>query len=143
MNDTLVTQIPELNGIDHFHLYVTNKQEAVDWYQEFLGFKPVKELEFWNDINGPLTIQDASGTIHLALFNRTNQPPSTSIAFKTSGENFLQWQQYLQAKGLTLRIADHQVSWSLYFKDPDNNSHEITSWEHQWITDMKILDQDY
>jgi len=44
---------------------------------------------------------------------------------------------YLEEKGLSLRIADHQASWSLYFKDPDENMHEITSYEHDWITKRK------
>jgi catechol 2,3-dioxygenase len=136
VNRTVMT--PSLNGIDHFHLYVKDKVKSVKWYQEYLGFKVVTALEFWNDEKGPLTIEDESG-IHLALFTRTNQAPSTSIAFKTTGEDFLLWQKHLEQKGLSLRIADHQASWSIYFKDPDENMHEITSYEHDWITANRCI----
>jgi catechol-2,3-dioxygenase len=137
MNNT--TMAPALNGIDHFHLYVVDKLKSMKWYQEFLGFKAVTALEFWNDENGPLTIEDSSG-IHLALFTRTNQPPSTSIAFKTNGEGFLLWHKYLVEKGLSVRIADHKTSWSIYFKDPDDNMHEITSYEYEWISSNKATE---
>jgi sugar lactone lactonase YvrE len=30
----------------------------------------------------------------------------------------------------TGRLEDHQVSWSLYFSDPDGNPYEITSYEY-------------
>ena len=63
---------PILNGIDHFHLYVTDKQKALGWYQSVLGFNVVESLNLWNDDKGPLTIEDQSQTIHLALFTKTN-----------------------------------------------------------------------
>jgi catechol-2,3-dioxygenase len=138
MNNTIKSMMPTLNGIDHFHLYVADKMKAMKWYQNFLGFKVVTALEFWSDKTGPLTIEDDSG-IHLALFTRSNQAPSSSIAFNTTGKGFLLWKKYLEQKGLSLRIADHQVSWSMYFKDPDENMHEITSYEHDWIT-TKLLE---
>jgi catechol 2,3-dioxygenase-like lactoylglutathione lyase family enzyme len=82
--------IPKLTGIDHVHVYVHDREQAGVWYQEMLGFQVSKAFEFWaEDANGPLTIEDASGTIHLALFTRSVFEPSTAIAFNTSGAEFL------------------------------------------------------
>lgn len=128
-------QIPALTGIDHFHLYVENKQTALKWYKEILGFRAVDAFADWNTERGPLTIEDSSGTIHLALFTRDKQPPVTSIAFKASGEQFLLWQAHFAQHQIKLRVADHQLTWSMYFKDPDGNMHEITTDEHQYVTD--------
>ncbi|MGX5203428.1 VOC family protein [Aliikangiella sp. IMCC44632] len=60
----------KFTGIDHFHLYVDDKQKAVKWYQQVLGFKVVDSLQFLLPNAGPLTIADESKTIHLALFTR-------------------------------------------------------------------------
>jgi len=126
---------PKLMGIDHFHLYVTDKRQAARWYKEILGFETVQSMLSWDVENGPLTIEDPSGEIHLALFTRKNQQPSTSIAFKTSGEEFLRWANYLKSNDLKLRIADHQIAWSIYFKDLDENMHEITTYDYQMVSE--------
>ncbi len=128
--------LPKLNGIDHIHLYVANKQRAADWYNAVLGFNVVESLKLWNKENGPLTIEDELGIIHLALFTRKEQQPSTAIAFKATGEEFLNWKKHLTEQKLTLRIANHQVAWSLYFKDPDNNMHEITTYDYQMVANQ-------
>jgi hypothetical protein len=99
-----------------------------------LGFQVSKAFEFWaEDANGPLTIEDASGTIHLALFTRSVFEPSTAIAFNTSGAEFLKWKTYLEDKHVLKRCSDHDASWSLYFYDLDNNMHEITSYDYLHI----------
>jgi catechol 2,3-dioxygenase-like lactoylglutathione lyase family enzyme len=126
--------IPRLNGIDHVHVYVHDRDKAAAWYQEVLGFRVSKAFEFWaEDANGPLTIEDASVTIHLALFARSVFEPSTAIAFNTRGTDFLKWKTYLEDKQLLKRCSDHDASWSLYFHDLDNNMHEITSYDYLHI----------
>ncbi len=127
--------IPRLNGIDHIHLYVGDKNAVAAWYQEILGFKIHPKFKVWNNKNGPMTLEDSSGTIHLALFTRSNQPPIISLAFNTSGIEFLRWVDFLKLHGLKLRITDHQISWSMYFKDPDENMHEITTMDHEWVSE--------
>jgi catechol-2,3-dioxygenase len=37
--------------------------------------------------------------------------------------------------GLEVRVADHELAWSLYFQDPDGNTHEITSYDHEFVAD--------
>lgn len=125
---------PKLSGIDHIHLYVPNREEAAEWYKNTLGFTIVESLRFWaeND-QGPLTIADPTGKIHLALFQRQEYTPLTAIAFGADGKDFLQWKTYLEEQDLLDRLADHKVAWSLYFKDPYGNSHEITTYQHDYV----------
>ena len=47
--------MPELEKIDHVHVYATDRLEAEKWYEEVLGFSRVRELERWFMDGGPLT----------------------------------------------------------------------------------------
>jgi catechol 2,3-dioxygenase-like lactoylglutathione lyase family enzyme len=125
--------IPRLNGIDHVHVYVRNWQDAEAWYGRVLGFRRVEKFMSWAVKNGPLTLEDVSGTVHLALFERADSPGHSTIAFNAGGAEFLAWKKHLEKQGLELRTTDHRLAWSLYFSDPDNNLHEITSYDHDYI----------
>lgn len=124
---------PQFIGIDHVHLNVPRRDEAADWYQEVLGFRVVDKLLIWATASGPLTLEDSSGHIHLALFERTNATASSAIAFGADGEAFLHWHSHLQNHGLDIRISDHKISWSLYFRDPYDNLHEISTFDYATV----------
>jgi len=127
---------PKLNGLDHIHVYVSSREKAAEWYKKVLGFTVTKKLEVWaEDKNGPLTIEDSTGNIHLALFEVENPIPSAAIAFKANGKEFLDWKLYLEKENLLPGCVDHSLSWSLYFSDLDGNKHEITSYEYKYISE--------
>ena len=93
---------PTLNGIDHIHVYVANWADAEEWYQSVLGFKRVDALMVWAVDGGPLTLENAEGNVHLALFERDSHPDTSAIAFGASGEEFLAWKAHLEDHGLGL-----------------------------------------
>ena len=124
-----------LNGIDHVHLYVSSWAEAEEWYSRVLGFKRVDALMSWAVNNGPLTIGNESETIHLALFERDEHSNTSAIAFGASAEEFLEWKAHLEAQGLELRITDHKMAYSLYFSDPWDNLHEITTYDRDAVAE--------
>ena len=124
---------PKLNGIDHVHIYVADWGEAEDWYETVLGFKRVDALMAWAVKNGPLTLENPEGKIHLALFERDSLPDSSVIAFGASGEEFLAWKAHLEGHSLELRLTDHKLAYSLYFSDPWGNLHEITTNERDHV----------
>ena len=126
---------PKLDGIDHIHVYVSDRKEAAIWYEKNLGFKVNTEFEFWaENEQGPLTIEDDAGKIHLALFKTENLIPSTAIAFKTDSSGFLAWKLHLEEANLLLRCSDHTKAWSLYFNDLDGNMHEITTYDYDAVS---------
>ena len=91
----------------------------------------VPELERWAHDGGPLTIGNESGTVHLALFERPAEKSRSTIAFAVGARDLLEWRAHLQsALGHPIETEDHEVSWSLYFADPDGNPFEITSYEY-------------
>ncbi len=120
----------ELSGIDHIHVYVPDREAGAAWFRDLLGFEVEESLRAWAVEGGPLTIGDAAGRIHLALFERAEFVPSTAIAFGTDARNFLQWKQRLESRDLLARCTDHALAWSLYFFDPWKNMYEITTYEH-------------
>ena len=126
---------PKLNGIDHVHVYVHSWAEAEKWYQTVMGFKRVDALMPWAVKNGPLTVEDPEGNVHLAFFERDDNPDTSAIAFGTSGEEFLAWKSHLEGHDLELRVTDHKMAYSLYFSDPWGNLHEITTYERDYVAE--------
>jgi catechol-2,3-dioxygenase len=127
--------LPELDGIDHIHVYVSNREKAADWYEDVLGFRVSAPLAVWaRNEQGPLTIEDQSGKIHLALFKSNDFIPSTAIAFKTNAIEFLKWKLHLEKENILIRCTDHKIAWSVYFNDLDGNMHEITTYEYDHVT---------
>ena len=120
--------MPSLKSIDHVHVYVASWAEAEPWYRDVLGFTRMPELESWAVGGGPLTLANENGKVHLALFE-SDAPPASAIAFGASGEEFLAWKRHLEALEIELRVADHQLAWSMYFHDPFGNYHEITTYD--------------
>jgi len=124
---------PKLSGVDHLHVNVGNWSEAEEWYRSVLNFKRVDSLMAWAVKNGPLTIENPEGTVHLALFESDNPERTNVIAFGASGEEFLSWKTHLEKLGLELRVTDHKMAYSMYFNDPWKNNHEITTYEHDYV----------
>ena len=129
---------PAMRGIDHVHIYVGNWPEAEQWYLRILGFTRVEELSVWAVDGGPLTLKNKDGTVHVALFESEDTPPSSTIAFGATGEQFLIWMEHLREQELEFRPADHTLAWSIYFSDPFGNYHEITTYEHALVAKSKI-----
>jgi catechol 2,3-dioxygenase-like lactoylglutathione lyase family enzyme len=127
---------PAMIGFDHVHVYVPDRARAEVWYREVLGFSRVKEFEFWAPDGGPLFLKSATGNAHIALFERPAQACRSVIAFGVSAAAFMQWREHLSRAlhGAELTMDDHDVSWSLYFRDPDGNPYEITTYEHAAVS---------
>jgi hypothetical protein len=98
-------------GIDHIHVYVSDRKEAAIWYEKNMGLKVNPTFKFWAESEqGPLMIEDGAGNIHLALFKTENLIPSAAIAFKTDGSGFLAWKSHLEESNLLFRCNDHTKS---------------------------------
>jgi len=122
---------PKLKNIDHIHIFVADRQEALKWYRTVLGLKPVKNLLFWAK-TGPLTIGNEEGSIHIALFKGEPKENRSVVAFNTSGKEFINWHKKINdvADG-NIEVVDHSVSFSIYFQDPYENPYEITSYDYE------------
>ncbi len=126
---------PELERIDHIHVFVADRPAAEQWYRRVMGLERTEPLAFWAADGGPLTLGNASASIHLALFERPAAKCRSTIALGTTAEGLRDWRRHLAAElGRPVDLVDHQVSWSIYFEDPDGNPYEITTYEHEALT---------
>jgi catechol-2,3-dioxygenase len=53
------------------------------------------------------------------------------LAFRADMENFLAAQRELEKRGIKFGFEDHEISHSIYFRDPDGHQLEITTYDLQ------------
>ncbi|MBL9135514.1 MAG: VOC family protein [Verrucomicrobiales bacterium] len=122
-----------LDGLDHVALYVSDLARSERWYTETLGLRRV-HAEVW----GRQPVMLVAGRSGVALFQArspalTSPPPPavpgtmSHLAFHVAPSAFASWRTALAARNLDVEFQDHQVTQSLYFRDPDGHQLEITT----------------
>jgi catechol 2,3-dioxygenase-like lactoylglutathione lyase family enzyme len=124
----------QLDGIDHVALAVRDVEEAAKWYADVLGFEQRYE-GMWDGI--PTFI--GKGNTAIALFParggdskpaaRTGEIRMLHLAFRADRNGFLSAQEELKRRGIKFEFQDHEISRSIYFRDPDGHELEITTYE--------------
>ena len=124
----------KIEALDHIALSVRDVKHSARWYADVLGFKRLHE-DKWNGI--PVFV--GSGDAAIALFPASEEIGSTSadraavrtlhFAFRTDRENFSHAQDDLKKRAIPFEFEDHEVSHSIYFRDPDGHKIEITTYE--------------
>ena len=120
----------KLQNIDHIHVFVSDLPKALDWYNNVLGLKPSEEMVVLPE-SGPLMIRNNEENINIALFKGMPKNNRAVIAFKVSGEEFINCHNTInQSLAENLEVIDHDIQFSIYFEDPFGNPYEITSYEY-------------
>ena len=124
----------QLEGIDHVALAVSDVARAAQWYIDVLGFE-YRYKDVWDGV--PTFI--GKGTTAIALFPPRSSARSSStsqtairmlhLAFRADRKNFLAAQEELKRRGIEFEFQDHEISHSIYFRDPDGHQLEITTYE--------------
>lgn len=123
-----------LKRIDHVHVHVMNRAAAEKWYADVLGLQRVAELDQWATADGPLMVADDHQAVRLSLFERSTSGSHATIAFAVDAAGLIAWQTHLEVcLSSPPRLEDHQLSWSLYFSDPDGNPFEITTYDYEEV----------
>lgn len=86
-----------MEALDHVHVYVADRAKSARWYQDVLHMYPSPELVSQAEGRGPLTIQNTSGTVHLALFERPAQPCRSVVAIRVHGSAYKAWKTHLES----------------------------------------------
>ncbi len=130
----MLTAMFQHEGIDHVALTVRDVKRSAKWYGDVLGFEPQHE-EMWDGV--PVFI--GKGATALALFPAKPNARSTSssrdqigmlhFALRADRKNFSAAQDELKQRGIRFDFQDHEISHSIYFRDPDGHEVEITTYE--------------
>lgn len=132
-----MTTTPQLQQVDHIHVFVADRAAAEVFYAQVLGLTRVPRFAQWAVDGGPLFLANATDTVRLALFQARATPCRSTIALSASAEQFLAWRTHLATHlgDSPLRLEDHALSWSLYFTDPDGNPYEITTYDYPAVAE--------
>ncbi|MCG8326658.1 MAG: VOC family protein [Chitinophagales bacterium] len=122
----------ELDFLDHVAIRVKDLEVAADWYEKVLGLKRY-QLPEW----GPFPIFMLSHKTGIALFPANTAHPSIDpssknvkidhFAFNVNNENFEKAKKHYVELGLDFNIQDHHYFHSIYTKDPDGHTVELTT----------------
>jgi catechol 2,3-dioxygenase-like lactoylglutathione lyase family enzyme len=120
-----------LEQIDHVALRCASPEETMAWYVSTLGFERVF-AEHWSGV--PIFLR--LGSTFIALFprksadDRTAENAISHLAFRAASHaDFQSAQTELKSRGVSFEFQDHEVSHSIYFRDPDGFLLEITTYD--------------
>ena len=124
----------KIEALDHVALAVRDIERSARWYADVLGFKRQHE-EMWDGV--PIFVGNCAAAI--ALFPVRDKAGSTShdraavrtlhFDFRANRENFLRAQDELKKRAIPFDFQDHEISHSIYFRDPDGHQVEITTYQ--------------
>ena len=111
---------------------VRDVERSAQWYIDILGFKRLHQ-GMWDGV--PVFI--GKGNTALALFPVRERSTSSGnadvrmlhLAFRANRKNFVAAQEELKERGIRFEFEDHEISHSIYFRDPDGHKLEITTYE--------------
>lgn len=122
----------DLRRLDHVALSVTDLDRSVAWYRDVLGLRPLV-VDSWG--GEPVFVTSADRGFGLALFRADGEGGDPApvrllhVAFGVDRVGFAAAQETLRGRDIDFRFADHDISHSIYFRDPDGHQLEITTYD--------------
>lgn len=120
-----------LEQIDHVAVRCASPEATMEWYVSTLGFERVF-TEQWSDV--PIFLR--LGSTFIALFPQRNADDRAAenaishLAFRAASyADFQSAQAELKTRGISFEFQDHEVSHSIYFRDPNGFQLEITTYD--------------
>jgi catechol 2,3-dioxygenase len=137
MNSTNTTAFPSI-ALSHFELYVNDVASMEAFYSRFLGFVVTDRGA---GPSGMVFMSRNPGEHHQLVLNprqleSTSESPIDHISFRVDSlANLRLFHQSLAASSAPLQTVSHGTSWSIYFRDPENNRLELFT-DTPWHVDQ-------
>ena len=122
----------DINFLDHVAICVKDMEISIEWYARVLGLKKY-QLEKW----GEFLIFMLAGKTGVAIFPANSEHQKLNLesrnvkidhfAFNVSNQDFQKAQEYFKSIGESFQFKDHHYFHSIYLKDPDNHTVELTT----------------
>jgi catechol 2,3-dioxygenase-like lactoylglutathione lyase family enzyme len=113
-----------VEGLDHVAVAVGDQAASEAFYRDVLGLQR-EHADAWGDM--PVAVM--GGGSGMALFPSRGESGVRHVAFRVDGANFALAQEELRERGIEFEYADHDVSRSIYFSDPDGLQLELTTYD--------------
>ena len=122
----------EIEFLDHVAIRVADMEASAIWYEKVLGLKRY-QLPEWGDF--PIFLLSGKSGIALFPANTTDtilEPTSKNVkidhfAFNVTSENFEKAKKRYTELNLEFNIQDHHYFDSIYTKDLDGHTVELTT----------------
>jgi len=122
----------EIDFLDHVAIRVKDLEQSVSWYEKILALKKYK-LKEWGD--SPIFMLSKKCGVALFPANPEDDflnPNSKNIkidhfAFNVNKENFEKAKKKFLNLGVDFEVQDHFYFDSIYLKDPDGHTVELTT----------------
>lgn len=122
----------KIDFLDHVSLRVKDLQASVAWYEKVLGLKKIQPPEW-----GEFPIFMMSGKTGIALFPAKLDDPKLEaksknikidhFAFNVTNNDFQKAIKHYDTLSIEYNIQDHHYFHSIYTKDPDGHTVELTT----------------
>ncbi|MDH3243592.1 MAG: VOC family protein [Saprospiraceae bacterium] len=130
----------EIEFLDHVAIRVKDLNASAEWYQEVLGLKKY-QLPYWGEY--PIFLLAGKSGIalfparleDLALDSNSKNVRIDHFAFHVTRANFEKAKKRYGELNLPFDIQDHHYFESIYTKDPDGHTIELTT--------LKVAEQDF
>ena len=141
--------MPDIKGISHIDLTVSDCERAAAWWQDVVGFTLVHRSRgetfetraLVHPSGVAVTVMTHDGTADTGAFDE-RRVGLDHLAFRVADRDELQrWATHLEAKGVEHSgIIDIGFGPTLVFRDPDNMQLEF--YVHQNAEDMQVSEAD-
>jgi catechol 2,3-dioxygenase-like lactoylglutathione lyase family enzyme len=121
-----------INFLDHVAIRVKDLELSAQWYERVLGLRRM-DLPKWG--NYPVFM--SFGNAGVAIFPANVKDPEINplsrntridhFAFNVSNQDFEKAKEHYQKLGLEFHFQDHVYFHSIYVKDPDGHTVELTT----------------
>ena len=121
-----------IDFLDHVALRVKDMEVSIRWYEEIMGLTSYRIAE-WGDY--PVFL--LAGKTGIALFPATEEsisiPAATKgpgidhFAFQVSNDSFEKAKAWFAEQKIPFEVKDHHHFLSVYTKDPDGHTVELTT----------------
>ena len=117
--------------LGHANLFVTDVERSLDFYNRVVGIEEVYRKAAPTYLQGPAVGGFLSnGNTHhdIAVFRHSSAPTLNHLAFELECEaDLIEGYRAAADAGTTFHVSDHDITRSLYTRDPDGNGIEIYS----------------
>ena len=117
--------------LGHANLFVKDVERSLEFYNRIVGLEVVYKKAAMDDPEGPAVGGFLSnGNTHhdIAVFRHPDAPKLNHLAFELECEaDLVEGYRAAVDSGEEFRVSDHDITRSLYTRDPDGNGIEIYS----------------